>query len=301
MSDDFGTVNVRAGAGTREIEILRKHYRDHRSMLAKLASEAPSEHLATEYGRLVRDVDASLQKLDEIERGAAQPQPQPAAPQQRQAPMRSAVREAAWSAPAEPHGDPMRDEGAPMSRPLVTNEYETGDYQAKQPTTVSSGRFTVIVIGAIAVVAIIGWLVWRASSAKKTSTTITEQPVATETAAPVTAAPTPAPQPKIVPATIVLAPPLADFGAVRKGTRAVRQIEVSNTSGAPLQYQVARSQCRCLYYEYKGKLDPKQHETLTVTIDGAKAKSGALEESIAISSKADPNVTATFQVKATVR
>src|ERR1700747_2000265 len=67
MSDDFGTVNMRRGERAREIELLRQHYRGHRETLAKLLSEAPTEHLAAEYQRLIADIDSSLAKVDEIE------------------------------------------------------------------------------------------------------------------------------------------------------------------------------------------------------------------------------------------
>src|SRR5436305_7673368 len=73
-SDDFSTVSMRRGDRAREIEVLRQHYREHRDHLMRMISEAPSEHLATEYQRLVRDIDVSLGKLDELEgRGSATP------------------------------------------------------------------------------------------------------------------------------------------------------------------------------------------------------------------------------------
>ncbi|HEX3110759.1 MAG TPA: hypothetical protein VHU41_16800, partial [Thermoanaerobaculia bacterium] len=69
MSDDFGTVNVKRGDRAREIEILRQNYRAHRDALVQMAREAPSEQLAGEYQRLVRSIEASLAKLNELERG----------------------------------------------------------------------------------------------------------------------------------------------------------------------------------------------------------------------------------------
>ena len=49
MSDDFGTVNVRRGERSREIEVLREHYRTHRDALGRMAAEAPTQHLTAEY------------------------------------------------------------------------------------------------------------------------------------------------------------------------------------------------------------------------------------------------------------
>src|SRR3954451_8040580 len=67
MSDDFGTVNVRRGERGKEIEAVRQQYRHHRDALVRMVADAPTEHLAAEYQRLIRDIDASIVKLDEIE------------------------------------------------------------------------------------------------------------------------------------------------------------------------------------------------------------------------------------------
>ena len=68
MSDDFGTVNVKRGDRAREIEVLRQHYKVHRDTLTQMVPDAPTEHLAAEYKRLIADIDASIRKLDELER-----------------------------------------------------------------------------------------------------------------------------------------------------------------------------------------------------------------------------------------
>src|ERR1700756_4303153 len=67
-SDDFGTVNVKRGDRAREIEILRQNYRAHRDALVQMAREAPSEQLATEYQRLIRSIETSLARLNDLER-----------------------------------------------------------------------------------------------------------------------------------------------------------------------------------------------------------------------------------------
>ena len=74
MSDDFGTGSGRRGsAGGRELENLRRHYREHLEALTRMKAEAPTEHLATEYQRLIGDIEASLAKLEELEVGALPP------------------------------------------------------------------------------------------------------------------------------------------------------------------------------------------------------------------------------------
>src|SRR5687767_2516201 len=80
MSDEFGTVNLSRGERAREIEVLRTHYRRHREMVNKLIADAPTEHLATEYGRLLQEIDASLAKLEELEGRGSAPIPVPPAP-----------------------------------------------------------------------------------------------------------------------------------------------------------------------------------------------------------------------------
>jgi hypothetical protein len=103
------------------------------------------------------------------------------------------------------------------------------------------------------------------------------------------------------PTALSVTPAIADYGTIRKGTRAVRQVEVTNTTDKQVDYTVSRSECRCLYYDYRGKLGPKKKETLTVTVDGAKAKAGALSEKLTVAAKKDPSVTTSFQVTATIK
>ncbi len=87
----------------------------------------------------------------------------------------------------------------------------------------------------------------------------------------------------------------------RARPRAVRQFEIANTSSGPLTFMVARSGCRCLFYDYRGKLPPKGKETITVTVDAARAKAGALQEQIDVTAKNDPSVKGAFTVQATIK
>jgi hypothetical protein len=271
MSDDFGTVNARRGERAREIELLRQHYRDHREALVRMTSEAPTEYLAGEYQRLIRDIDSALAKIDEIEG-------------------RRTVAE-------DLHTEPG-------SRTLITpTPSHTPPPHAVEAAPATGSRMMLIVVAGVIVLAIIGYLIYRASDrGPKTTTAITESTV-TETAAtttapatiePVTAAP-------VASSTLAVSPAVADYGTIRKGTRATRQIEVTNASGAPLSFKVSRSLCKCLFYEYKDTIAAKRKETITVTIDGARAKPGSLQETIDVTSKKDPSVTASFQVSATIQ
>jgi Protein of unknown function (DUF1573) len=269
MSDEFGTVNVRKGERGREIEAIRQQYRHHRDALVRMVADAPTEHLAAEYQRLIRDIDASIVKLDEIE------------------------------------GRPSSAASSAGSRPLVTSPSAEPDTivdeippDISQPAQQSS-RVLMIVIAGVIVLAAIVWLLWRASGDRNK---VVEQPTTVTTPVVETTAPAPATTPAPVATTAVLkiTPAAANYGAIRKGTRSVRQFSIENTSAAAVPVKLARSTCRCLFYDYTERVPAHGKETITVTIDGARAKAGALHESIQVTSKNDPAVVAQFDVNATI-
>src|SRR5438270_6737798 len=156
MSDDFGTVSVRRGDRAREIEVMRQRYRAHRDTLQRLAADAPTDYLATEYQRLAGEVEKALAKLEELEgRGGAFPPPLPRPT-------------------------------SPGERPLAsTPSYGTEPGPAPNPTS----RIAIIVIGGLIVLAAIVYLIWRGSDRKGTTriveTSSTSAPA--DTAAPSTA------------------------------------------------------------------------------------------------------------------
>ena len=291
--DDFGTVNVRRGDRAREIELLRKHYREHRDTLGRLAAEAPTEYLAGEYHRLIGAIDSALGKIDDLE----------------------------GRPPAvDPHGDPLRAKTEPGTRTLITPNPTPSAPPPPPPARgmepehvvapAPGSRLLLMAVAALVVLAIIGYLIYRASGDRRAATSSTT--TIAESTAPVTNAPpgtiepvTPAPATTSSAAAragaLSLTPAVADYGTIRRGTRAARQIEVTNSSNAPISIKVARSQCKCLFYEYKDTIAPKKKETITVTVDGARAKAGTLAETIDVTSKADPSVSATFEVSATIK
>jgi Protein of unknown function (DUF1573) len=274
MSDDFGTVNLRRGERAREIEVLRQHYRQHREALARMTGDAPTEHLAGEYQRLIIEIDRALGKLNELE-GAGAEQPR----LKTEPGMRPLV------APPNAEDVEMRD----------ADDLPMGDAEPRS-------RVPLILAAAVLALAAIGWLIWRASSDRDASPAIVTEGA---TSAPVSTAPDTAVEEP--PAPVQQADPLAaaptsrDYGTIRKGTRATRQFEISNSSNDPVSITVARSACRCLYYEHAPVIPPKAKETLTVTIDGAKAKAGALRESVKISAKSDPAVATAVEINATIQ
>jgi hypothetical protein len=278
MSDDFGTVSARRGERAREIEVLRQQYRGHRETLTRLISDAPTEHLATEYQRLIGSIDMSLSKLDELE--------------------------------GKPSENPtLRQNTFAADRPLVSPRSSGGAEPIYEPapqraTPNSPMRVAIIIIAGLLVLGAIAWLILRASGDRRaagpiTATTAT-QPI-TEGGSDTVAAPapvTPAPAPAGV---LKVTPVVADYGTIHRGTRAVRQFEVANATAQPMTITVARSQCRCLYYDYTGKVPAKGKDTITVTVDGAKAKPGVLNETLEVAAKGVPAATTTIGVRAEIK
>lgn len=278
MSDDFGTVNARRGERAREIEVLRQQYRGHRETLMRLISDAPTEHLATEYQRLIGSIDMSLAKLDELEGKPADT---------------ATLRQNTFAAD-RPLVSPRSSGGAP---PVM--------YEPEPPAANNGSRMRValIVAAGLIVLALIGWLIMRASGDRRAPRPITEttatQPITEGSDTAATPAPvTPAPA---TGAVLKVVPGVADYGTIRRGTRAVRQFEVSNATAEPMTITVARSQCRCLYYDYAGKVPAKGKETITVTVDGAKAKAGALQETLEVAAKGVAGATTQIGVRAVIQ
>jgi hypothetical protein len=285
MGDDFGTVNVRRGDRAREIEVLRQRYRAHREALSRMIADAPTEQLAGEYQRLIASIDESLRKLDELEgRPATQPGTRPLPP-------------------------PVPPMTSPGTRPLSPEPVTEPQQYAEEPAPPAGGgsRTLLIVVVGVLVLAAIAYLIWRASrdrgTAGRTTGTVVEQPVTPATAdtiAPATAAPVTA-APAASGGSLKITPAMADYGIVRKGTRAVRQFEAANGGAAPLDIQVARSACRCLFYAFHSPIAAHGKETITVTVDGAKAKAGTIDEQLAVTSKKDPTVSGTIGIRAVVK
>ena len=283
MSDDFGTVNLGKRERAREIEVLRQHYRRHRDTLNGLAADAPTEHLAAEYRRAMQHIDGALLKLDEIEGRAPATPPLPAPGAQH---------------PPRAHAEPLRAKTEPGMRPLAASpgaaaahsDYDDSDRDSRS-------RLLLIAAAAVVALALIGWLIWRASSNREPVETIVEQTADTAPAIAEddTIAPAEPPSP------LSISPRTADYGPIRKGTRATRRFQIANASDQPISIQVARSNCRCLYYDYAEVVPPNGSDSITVTVDAAKAPAGALRESVRVSAKADQTIGATFDVIATIR
>jgi len=268
--DDWGTVNIKPKKATaREVGTLRKRYEEQRDILGQLAADAPSDHLAREYMRVRADVETGLSRLDALESTDATLYARPTTP----SPDRATVAQRPqpeWSAPAMTGSDPVESE-----------------YGVEAGTQyVDKTRLVMIPLIGIVLLAALGFFVWRSMSSRgEDNSRIVEQrnrdvPVteATESTAPVPVAASPA-------GPLTIQPDSQDFGTIRKGTRATRQYDLTNVGNTELVLKVARSACRCMYYEYVDKLPAKGNSNLTVTIDGGKAKKGELRETVEIKAK----------------
>ncbi|HYI09806.1 MAG TPA: DUF1573 domain-containing protein [Thermoanaerobaculia bacterium] len=283
MSDDFGTINVRRGERAREIEVMRQHYRSHRDALQRMHADAPTEHLASEYQRLIGEIDRNMVKLDELEGGDTMPLPPPPA------------------IPPPPfRGSAPKTEAG--TQPLIVPENHDLPETEAEPRS----RLPLILGAAVIALAAMAGLAWWASSDRKPVTGIVEDgPVAGDTAdttdTTATETATTAGATATVDEGLAAAPPSHDYGTIRKGTRATRQFELTNNTDQPVTIVVARSACRCLFYEHARIIPPKAKENLTVTIDAARAKAGELREAVKITAKSDPSVGTTVDVIATVQ
>ncbi|HEX8616158.1 MAG TPA: DUF1573 domain-containing protein [Thermoanaerobaculia bacterium] len=299
--DDFGTINVKRGDRAREIEVLRQHYRQHRDALQRMTVDAPTEYLAGEYQRLIGELDRALAKVEELEgKPAAMPPAAPPVVPPVAEPQRPEAHDAGVRPPAAATPPPAthRELAEPPAVPPSIRTADTAEPRSRVP---------LILAAALVALALIGWLVWRGSGDDERDPSIVEE----RTAAVTTdsdAAGTPTVDDTVAPAAaaavstgLAVVPVAHDYGTIRKGTRATRQYELSNTTDEPMSIQVARSACRCLFYEHAPVIPPKAKENITVTIDGARAKAGTLHEEIRITSKADAAIGTTIDVNATIR
>jgi hypothetical protein len=284
MPDDLGTVNIKGARLGREIEVMRQRYQKHRDTLEQMAAEAPTELLAIEYRRLQTSIDDSLRKLSELERGAGASSAE------------SAAVVANARRPTEP-GDRL------ISHPVGESSWRDNP-AVTAGAPIGGSRAPLIALGGLAVLVILGFLVVRSSrnrpapsdrTGDRTTTVASSGRPAPETVAPL-------PDPETAPAsTLTVNPATADYGMIRRGTRAVRQFELRNSGSTALQVKVNRSDCRCLYYDYLETVPARGKETLTITVDGARAKTGTLDQTVQLVTKSDGSPLATAGVHAKIK
>jgi len=277
--DDVSTVSYRKEKVTKEFEMLKARYESHRVTLEQLITDSPTETLAGRYADVMMEVDSAIRKLEELQKPPGRPATQPggavlpgvALPVPPSPPASSSAGSKSLHRPVSDHGSPQ------AARPGINPD---------RPRLL-----TIILVGAV-VLAVLGWLAWTLLAKKGDS----DQPVAATTNTAIES--TPAAEP---PSTLEIDPQTADYGVVRKGTRVAKNFSVTNNGDAPLTLDLPRSTCRCLWFDVKGAVPANGSLMLGVIVDGARAKSGKLEETITIRTKEQPDLEATLTVSAEVR
>lgn len=269
-NDDWGTVSIKPAKKTgREIASLRQRYIQQREALGQFASDAPSDHLAREYMRVRGEVEAELAKLDALEE----------------------------SDPSLHSGPGVAD--APASRakpwfPDATQPMARGE-GAGSESSERTRLFLIPLIGLL-VLGLLGFFVWRSFNKREKATDlIVEAPAATIT--PIEPEVVEPPKPT---SPLAITPASQEFGTIRRGTRATRQFELTNRSASLVTFKVARSSCRCVYYEHLDKLEPRGKSSLTVTVDGGRAKRGLIQETIEVRDKTSNQPLGSFGIVATI-
>jgi hypothetical protein len=270
----------RGRSQNREIATLRKRYADHRETVSRLLADAPTERLAQSYARLRAEIDAAIAKIDEIDGAAAGPielktVPQPAAPSTHPA-LRGA-----------------EEEDAPLTidQDLLRDDYIETPERRRFPAAA-------VVAAILVVLLLVAFVVWRFARTNEPADTIVEEAT---TAVPSTIAEEPVP-PTVAPRDpLAVTPEQYDYGIVRKGTRKSQKFTLTNNSEAPLVVTTSRSQCRCLWFEHPASIPPGGSGSLTITVDGARAKSGPLSEVVQIGVKDRADLTAEVEVRGTVQ
>lgn len=289
MSDDFGTVNIGKQQMARELEMLRQRYMGHREALVRLEADAPSEELAASYRALQQEIDAAVAKLTELSRRDVPKRTQPAT-----APLPAAATAAAaadatvrTSTATGGAGDrPLHH--ATSTRPTASAPSHHADHN-----TGDKKRLFLIVGAAALMLLILAVLLWR-SRGDETPTIVEEQPATVTTA---TAA---AVEQPVDTGAVTVNPESHDFGVVRKGTRAVRQFRIENSSDQPVAIAIDRSACRCLWFDFDSNIPANSSSILAITVDGARANRGRLDETVTIKNKGDADDVATIKLLATI-
>lgn len=294
--DDWSDREIDRGAALdREVDRLRGVYRDHAETLSKLAATAPSKQLARRYQEMIAEINRAIVGLDGVDQDANTRNAG-----ERLAPIPESEKPTR-ERPILPPGVPIITPQKPDTeeRPILSS-YTAG--AKPEPAEGEDGalmRIVMIVGLAVVMLAVLGLFVWKFSGDRSPSPD-EANPAAVVEPPPQEEPVTPAPEPK--PASpLTISPQQHDFGTIAKGTSAVRTFELANRGKSTLTLQIARSRCRCLWYDLPQPIPAGGRGTLTVRVDGGKAPAGLLSESIEVSAKGAPDAVAILEVTAEVK
>ena len=262
----------------QELEETRRRYIEHQNILTRLRESAPKEELAKKYDAIYADIEREIIRLEDLKHGRA---PEPSSP----APLAPPV---AGSKPKPP------------AAPQPWDTIRAGAQPVHTPPPDSGKRMFLIAATAVVILALLGLLFWRydrsrdsaADASTETVSTATDATTVTEEASPQA--------PPVAAAFLAVEPAARDYGLVKKGTRVVRTFELRNETEGPLTPAIARSKCRCLWFDYPKSIPAGGKAALAISVDGAKAQKGRLQETIEISAKEAAGETATIDIEAVV-
>lgn len=262
----------------RELASLRARYIRHRDTLSKLTADAPTAHMEQLYDRVTAEIDSAIQKLDELDKGEGGA---------------AALPLASSDEPGKPlHPAMIGAEGG-----IENREWQTGGADVYSPAVQpdqSGLRKGILALIAVAVIALLGFFAWSISRPDDDAPTVVEESDTAGEAAP-------EPTPATVEAPLAISPQSFDYGSVARGTRKSGRFQIANNTDSPIQLAVSRSLCRCLWFQHPQILPPNSTATLTITVDGGRAKTASVNEIVTVSSKEDSSITADVEVNAAIQ
>lgn len=279
----------------RELENLRQRYQEHRRTIRHLLQTAPDERLATRYEATLTELQKSIDQLDRIDRETPVTKEAPFDPNQTRSIMPEATGAAGLDTlsarPTKSFEDTeLSNQNRSWKDPVVRDQ--TAMPEADE--TRRSGSIVSWIAGLIVLAAIVLgiYLFWPDGDR-----TANDEPIVTDT---VLAEDDPAPEPEPPPSVLSIEPAVYDYGIVQKGTRVVHRFTIRNRTDQALSISVERSECRCLWYDYPREIPAGGSVELAVTVDGARAETGTLAQTIVVSSEALPDARAEIDLTAEI-
>lgn len=278
----------------RELETLRQRYQEHRRTIRHLLQTAPDENLAATYEATLGELQRAIEQLDRLdrqtipERPAVDPHATHPVNQEEEDPAgltravkpERAFEETEFSTQARTWNDPVvRDDSETADRPEV-----------------DEGRFSIVpwIAGILLLAAVVAGIAffWPEGSS------VPEEEMGQENAEIVEDVPE---EPPVPPRILVAEPASHDFGVIRKGTRSVHRFTIRNRTDTVLPLSVSRSACRCLWYDYPAEVAAGASVELSITVDGARAETGTLAETVVVSSEANADATTEIDLTAEIQ
>jgi Na+-transporting methylmalonyl-CoA/oxaloacetate decarboxylase gamma subunit len=266
----------------REIATLRKRYVDHRELLSRMIADAPADRLAQSYMQVRAEIDAAIAKIDEIEGGRATTAPIDLKPQA--------------SAAAGSTHPALRGTGE--AEPLAIDQDLLRDDYIETPHRRAFPAAAAVAV-VLVLLSLLAFVVWRfARNVESTRSSIVEETATS--VEPATTATEPL-EPPPAAQSLAITPVQYDYGIIRKGTRKTQKFSMTNNSDGPLTVRTGRSNCRCLWFEHPDTILPGATGALTITVDGGRAQAGPVSETVVVSSRDKPDISARIQVTARVQ